>query len=377
MFSRNHIYKHLSGFSLIEVLLGMAMGLLAVLVIMQTLSFSESRTRAIISGDDAQNNGAIALYGIQHEIQQAGYGLGSPKLFGCNLLLRPNVTLSRIAPVSINHGSIPKGDPNTDSVLVIYGNTNGTAEEDVIISHPSSTVYAMSSPSFFSAGDYVIAVPNLRSSPCNLILDRVVGVADYPSPNMKVSIGSKSDMAQGTVLNLGKSPQVLAYAIRANTLTVCKMVDIQVGSSPPLDQGKNCMDSAQINDSSVWVPLANNIVSLRAQYGRDTSSGVMDGIVDVYDQAGISPGNTGSISTECEVARILAIRLALVARSEQKAAAGTTAHPPSWAGGAITPIDLTKKPNGTANADWQNYRYKTFQTLVSLKNVLHPRASPC
>ena len=79
------------------------------------------------------------------------------------------------------------------------------------------------------------------------------------------------------------------------------------------------------------------------------------------------------------VARIKAVRVAVVARSSLKERPSTPggvcdATPsasapnyPQWAGGAI---DVTKNPDGTANADWMCYRYKVYQTTIPLRNIM-------
>ena len=104
----------------------------------------------------------------------------------------------------------------------------------------------------------------------------------------------------------------------------------------------------------MWPAIASNIVSLRAEYGRDTSA-PPDAIVDLYDQT--QPG------TACGWAAVYALRIALVARSAQFDKAVLTSTAPTWMGSANTPVVLT------ADDNWQHYRYKVFQTVVPIRNV--------
>lgn len=360
MLLNSHLVRHrASGFSLVEIMVGMVIGLLGILVIMQVFSVSEARKRTTTSGDDAQNNGAIALYGLQRDIQQSGYGISSYHLIGCNVQLRTGVTLNTIAPVTINHASIPAGDANTDTLLVVYGTSNGATEGDGITSQPAAEVaatysaaspqiYAMQSQISFVTGDQVIAEPQVRSSPCNLILDRVTAISTASTANIIVAAGV-SAMSGGTLYNLGQVPKVQAYAIRSGNLTVC---DYMVN---------DCSLAANTGNTAIWVPIASSIVSMRAQYGRDTNSNPMDGVVDVYDQT--TPTN------ECGWMKASAIRLVLVARSSQKDPNVVTTSVPPWLGDATNPIDLTKNPDGSTNPNWQNYRYRTFQTSVPIRNI--------
>jgi type IV pilus assembly protein PilW len=100
------------------------------------------------------------------------------------------------------------------------------------------------------------------------------------------------------------------------------------------------------------VPIADNIVTVRAQYGRDTDG---DGYVNVYDvTAPAAPRN------------VVAIQIAVVARSgqlEKNAVAPTTLQ--LWNGGTVAnggaiPLDTAA----------QQYRYKVYQTTVPLRNVI-------
>ena len=107
------------GFSLVELLVGLVIGMIGVVIMMQIFSVSEGYKRTTTGGDDAQNNGAIGLYGLQRDLRQAGQGTNSfnglvppgaaASLIGCNVTLRAGVTINANAPVTINHASIPAG----------------------------------------------------------------------------------------------------------------------------------------------------------------------------------------------------------------------------------------------------------------------------
>ena len=134
----------------------------------------------------------------------------------------------------------------------------------------------------------------------------------------------------------------------------------------------DCGLDANKENASIWVPIASNIVSMKAQYARDTS-GTMDAIPDVFDQT--APANG------CDWARIPAVRLAIVARSSQyekelvtttAANAGSPVNAPSWAGNDTNPIVANTGylgPNAAADEPWKHYRYKVFQTIVPIRNV--------
>ena len=61
-----------TGFGLIEIMVSLVIGMLAVIVMLQVFSLSEERKRTTTSGGDAQTNGNINLYRLQKDIRQAG-----------------------------------------------------------------------------------------------------------------------------------------------------------------------------------------------------------------------------------------------------------------------------------------------------------------
>lgn len=349
--------KRFTGFSLVEIMVAMVIGMFGIIVMMQVFALSEERKRATTGGGDAMTEGVMALYALQRDVRMAGYGIGDVKVLGCNVVLRAGVTLNATAPVTVNHASITGQDANTDTLLVVYGNSNGSPQGDSITA-AGTIIYGVQTPSSFVADDRVIAAPQVRPAPCTLTLNTVAaGASVTVTTSVPMSIAD-------TLFNLGQAPKAVAYAIRSGNLTAC---DYMVN---------DCGNPANNGSGAIWVPIANNIVSLRAQYGRDTALvGTMDGIVDVYDQA--TPDPTVTPNTACGWARISAIRLALVARSAQFEKTAVTTAAPVWdgtpagnpPGSASAAIDVSKNPDGTANATWQNYRYKVFQTVVPIRNI--------
>lgn len=336
------------GFSLVEILVGMGIGMIGIVVIMQVFTLSEGQRRTTSSGGDAQTSGAIAMSSLERDIRQAGYGIASLNLLGCDLLQPNGITVPVIAPVSINPAIIPAGDANSDIVAVVYGNANAAAEGDFINGHPAGTppamtTYSVRTPTNFTLNDFVIAEPPARPAPCNLTLTQINAAAG--ATTVSVNAGHPTSASQGVLYNLGQRPRILVYAVRGGNLTVCDYT------------ATDCSAVGSIANSTVWSPIAENIVSLRAQYGRDTTA-PMDGVADVYDQT-----IPVTVPAGCGWARASALRLALVARSGQYDKDDITTAAPNWAGAAGNPIDLSGDTN------WRHYRYKMFQTVVPLRNV--------
>lgn len=348
-----------TGFSLVEIMVGMVIGMLSIIIMMQMFSAFENQKRTTSSGDDAQNSGAIALHHLQRDIQQSGYGISRIDLLGCQVLLRTGGTLSAIAPLTIYPAGmvdppIPAGDANTDTLLVVYGNGNGPVEGEDIdsgsVAGAISNFTTHNTPSSIPA-DNVIAGLGQQSSSCSLTLGIVT---DVTGNSVTMSASGVNSVTVGTLYNLGREPKVLAYAIRSGNLTVCDYMSA------------NCGDNTKKNDASVWVPIASDIVSMRAQYGRDDTS-PMDGIVDVYDQT--------TPATSCGWAKAPAVRIALVARGVvqgKKVTTGTLAWP-QWSGSTVAANNPTAVPlqlsANLSDTKWQLYHYKVFETIVPLRNV--------
>jgi type IV pilus assembly protein PilW len=330
-------------------------------------SVFESRKRAVSNGGDAQTNGALAFQQIQRDISQAGFGFSAASIFHCKTTWKVAsgssiVTPVRLAPVTINPGAaiIPAGDPNTDTMLVVYGNTNGQPQGNAI-SAQTPGVYTVQMPTAFAVRDRVIAAPAACAS--DLVLDEISAVS---SNTVSVNTGG----AGAVLYNLGPAPVILAYAIRGGNLTVCDYIQ------------NDCGIAANKDKTAIWAPIASNIVSLRALYWRDTATPDMDGIPDAngHDQAGGASG--------CDWARISAIGVALVARSGEydkdivtatARNAPAVANAPGWTGNAVAPLIAATGslgPDQAADEPWKHYRYKVLESVIPIRNVAWMGAVP-
>jgi type IV pilus assembly protein PilW len=350
-----------AGFSLVEIMVGLLISMLAIIVVLQVFSVFESRKRTLGNGGDAQTNGALAFQQIQRDISQAGYGFSAGSVFYCNVSWTVAsgsliTTPVRLAPVTINPGTaiIPAGDANTDTMLVMYGNTNGQPQGNPI-SARTSAVYTVQMPTAFAIRDKVIAAPAACGS-TTLLIDEITAVA---ANTVTLATGSA-----GTVLyNLGPAPVILAYAIRGGNLTVCDYLQ------------NDCGIAADKDKAAIWAPVASNIVSMKAVYWRDTTVPDMDGFPDADGHDRTAPENN------CDWVRISAIGMALVARSGEydkgivtatSRNAPATLNAPSWTENATAPLigaTGTLGPDQTADEPWKHYRYKVLEAVVPIRNV--------
>ncbi|MDR2614574.1 MAG: PilW family protein [Candidatus Accumulibacter sp.] len=343
------------GFSLIEVMVALVIGMIGVLIIMQVARTAEAQKRATTGAGDSQTNGALAMHSVQRDIRQAGYGFSSLSAVGCPLTIpgpgpgREDLALDVLAPVTIIPSDddapvpiedMPKGDIGTDTLFIVYGNSVAPPEGDTIVSvEPlgDRQRVGVTSAANFKNGDWIFVAPPSPEPGCALTL----GKAEVHAPTVDVRDAS-ADMGR-SLFDLG-SPRIVAYAVRNGNLITCDYMQ------------------ADCNTVDNWTVVANGVVGLRAQYGHDTGS---PGDIEAWDQ--VSPVLSAPSKQErfaCAWARISAIRLALVVRSGERQREEVSAALPRWMGGGEdgAPIELT-------NPDWKHYRYQVYETVMPLRNI--------
>jgi type IV pilus assembly protein PilW len=358
------------GFSLIEIMLGLLIGMVSVVIVLQVFSRSDVAKRITNSGNDAQINAMLALNLLERELRQAGHGINAFALLGCSLSDGKTLNLSALGPVTINPSTslVPAGDAHTDTLLIVSGNSSSPAEGDPTTAATVTTSYQVTTASNFAKDDHVIAAESTPSSSCALNLAKVDSIS---GSTLSVSNGQSG---HSVVYNLGASPSVKAYAVRSGNLTVCDY------------RSHDCGSSSDTGDADIWVPVVSQVVSLRAQYARDANSGItgsssaMTGVVDTYDQT--TPGgssDTASIPVHCRWARIIGVRMAVVGRSTHYDKEQPTGASPTWSGssantsststlGTVNPTALPIDLSGLSN--YEHYRYKLLESAVPLRNII-------
>jgi type IV pilus assembly protein PilW len=323
------------GFSLPEIMIGMVIGMIGIIVIMQVTSVFEKQKSTTTSGDDAQNSGAIALYGMQKEISQAGWGITKPELNG-RPLQAPFTLINQLFPVMVNPPQLVGiGDPDTDTLMLVYGSSN-TSEGGKITNDKAELPYKVGTgtgtgqPSDggkgFTVGDWVIPSQSGVTATHNLfqVVDPggtagVVAVNGLPP----LLVFSYLNANYPRLFNLGATPSITAYAIINGSLSTCDYFN------------NDC-----VGNPGAWQQLAGNIITMRAQC--ESSSGV---------------------------------RIALVSRSTQRDTQDVSNTPPTW-NPLNTVADVIATP-ANWGPDWRKYRYKTFEAVIPIRNAIWAGALGC
>ena len=109
--------------SLVELMVGLMVGLLVILAASGSLSFFETQRSTAVSGNGAMNSGVMAGYLLQRDLRNAGVGLMNATQLACNTLnLYYNGTTpadgAAVAPVQIVDGGA-----GPDSVTVFFADS--------------------------------------------------------------------------------------------------------------------------------------------------------------------------------------------------------------------------------------------------------------
>jgi type IV pilus assembly protein PilW len=353
----------MSGMSLMEILIAMAIGLIGIVVITQTYLVNENYKRSTLSAGGAQTNGALALYMIERDARMGGWGVAWSSVLGCDPVRwyydgdytnPPAGTLPSFRPVPV---SIADGGAGPDTITVVYG----TGTERVIPSTLASTmaspgaVLAVDNSEGFSSvpGDLALVVQNnlcAMLQVTNAAGSQIEHQANATAPYNPAGGGSLPAFgANALVFNLGR-PVVNVYSINDSALQLWSLFTATSSTVVP-------------SYTATPSTAVEHIVDLQAEYGKDTAGG--DGTVDSYDN--VTPANAA------EWQQVLSIRIGVLARSEHYVKPDAPGGPctatvaaPTWAGGAFpAPGDFTDTANQA-----RCYGYRVFESVVPLRNMI-------
>jgi type IV pilus assembly protein PilW len=360
------------GVTLIELMVGLLIGMLAILVISQVLLVSEGQKRTTTSGADAQLNGALSLFAIQRDIQSAGYGFtSSPGIVGCPISARYN-------------GAAPAGFPAAMAPVFITAKAArpvGSVGDSIRVLSSSKTSYAVPTrvvaPGIAAGGQSVAVAATLGFA----VGDIAVVAADAVQPCwvFEVTAGlaaTQLPRADNARWNATGTP-TQAYGDGSVVLNLGGLIDNRYEIN--VVNGVNVLQVTSFGLDGAGAPtwttrdVQTGVVGLQAYYGRDTS-GPTDGIVDVYDTT--TPANNA------DWLRVMSVRLIVVARSGQYEKEIVTPANPSWevgsapattgsfTCGASQCVTIDVGANAAGDVEAKHYRYKVFETIVPLRNMM-------
>src|SRR3979409_1551457 len=81
------------GFSLVELMVAMVIGLIGMIIIFQVFEVSEGIKRTTTGGGDAQQSGAIAMYVLEHDVRNSGMAFNDTPWAGCSIIGYDNMVV--------------------------------------------------------------------------------------------------------------------------------------------------------------------------------------------------------------------------------------------------------------------------------------------
>lgn len=375
-----------SGFSLVEIMVGLVIGMLAILVMMQVFAVFEGQKRTTTGGSDALQNGSYSMYLLEGHLRAAGSGFAigtTPNILGCPIggiaapaFMAPAPPAARMIPVLIADG----GGGASDSITVIFGTASGIANR-VGFSGATAvgdTSIPVTSTFGFNLNDLVLAVDQVGVMPATCTIEQITAAPPVVPGPMAVTGLDSAYSASSLLVNLGPGPTGAADA-NANgpVLTQFAVLNNPAGSA---SFSLAALDMLR-RSPGLGAPtaLADNVVNIQAQYGVDTTVPAADDVIDAW----VEPTGVWAAAalTPAQIVQIKAIRLGIVVRSgliEKKTPGGacttTTVAPVPLpavaAAGTIPARPATPAMDTTGITDFGCYRYKVFETVIPIRNVI-------
>jgi type IV pilus assembly protein PilW len=339
-------------------MVGLVIGLIATLVIAQVYATFEGQKRSTSGGADAQTNGALALYAIQRDAGNAGFGLpvsdSTVNVLNCPIgtTIDPDgagaLAAIDIFPVAITDGGAGAG--NTDSLTFRFGAglyNMGTGVTK--ISALAGSILTVSNSLACKVGD--IAVVMDGSLICN---SAVVSAVTDPT-HITLLAPPAAVVAGASIACLGAP--TTATTPGAWNEDVYSVVNNEL----------------QLTQNGGVMSVASDIVNIQAQYGI-SNVGTSDTITSWVDAA----GGTWAAPSVANRNRIKAIRIAIVARNGQLEKVNVTnacssliaASPTGLCAWAGTVADSAPAIDVSNDANWQRYRYRVFTAIIPLRSMI-------
>ncbi len=390
------------GFSLVELMVGVAIGLIAMLVVFQVLSVWDASRRTTNAGSSAQVAGTVALYNLEHDIRIAGWGFGSNpgKAVGSGGCLdvnvynsaNPSLTTFNLVPVQITH---TVGSP--DAITILYGGSALLSDMQAFVNSSAIGKKTLSNTGFQAEDLVVVADPG---GTCDLV--QVTGWLNAVSnpPNQDDSTTFYHDPASGPNSVTGHAytynrPGGTIGAYNSGNLFNLGSTSDSTGKYLPVYKKWYVKAGGTLAWMDLWggsaaADVTEGIVDMKVQYGIDGVDGTApDNNISATEWTASSP--VVSDPSNHDWSKVLAVRIALIARSQKyekpdpTAGCNATTTLPTWSGATVpatSPTSVTAAPfvmtdvNGAAPAlsngpnDWRCYRYRVYEKVIPIRNAI-------
>jgi type IV pilus assembly protein PilW len=345
------------GFSLIEIMVGVVIAMIAVLVIYQVFAAAEGIKRNTTSAGDAQQNGLLASFMLGVELANASNGVAMAwqKLQSCPTTANAATTLRPI-PILISDGG---GPTIPDQFVVNYSVSNlAIAPAPFKAASGTNAPYVVHAPIGFRVGDIVVAISGGSPGAGTCAVSSIVAAGS----NLTPSTGPPDESAGQVTLAHTNAPFAFtddAFLLNMGPASNAQRVLYDVDVNGVLRSTSLWDPNGAAAVAPVPNPLASNIVNMKLLYG-------IDNVGDGFLHAWVTP--TGPWSDANVLAadaptlrRIKAVRLGIIVRGEQwdRDAPDVTAH---------LFDDAIPFSQAFLRSGGGNYRYRWYETIIPMRN---------
>ena len=361
-----------NGFTLVEVMVGLALSMLSMLIILQLFSVSDARKRVTTGAAEAQQTANVSIYQIGRTIRLGGAGLAqASNVWGCPIqasrggvqilpaaaafpapFASVNQTI-RAIPVLIFPAAAPDGQ--SDVVVVVASNSETGQAELQMVGPPKTTGLTLQRSNGVRALDLILMTSPGAVANCQIAqVDTTFNAATAPNTLPLGSTGTNYNTAAGlaggiynagsVALHLGRTPMFTMFGINANN---------------SLEQ----YDLLQLSGTATSV-IADGVFDLRARYGVVDASGNGPITWQSPTTAGwqVADLTAGTAAALALVDRIRAVRISMVFRSTEPVK--DTSPPTSYTMFPdASPITVSIPTAG------QLYRYQVYDSVIPLRNL--------
>jgi type IV pilus assembly protein PilW len=394
-----------AGLSLIEMMVGMAVGLIASLVIMKSFSSSEIYRRNISGSGDALQSAAIAAQRLDMVIQESGAGLArGSKVWGCKLLV--SVGGSTILPRAAAFPAPFSGVEKTLRAVPAAILDGGASASDTILVMAADSAAGNRALTFSSTGTTLVVSPTpalgmgLKTTTDSTLYDLFLAVPqDVPNdpgdcrmvqaattfapvtPTADASLGASAGLKVATVSSSDIPLNAASYGNVDATIVSKAPAAFHMG----LRNGPTfALLGVNSNGELVQYDVLNrmdpqvfgeNIFLIKARYGLDDGVGGVDNdnAVDEWvspSEAGWSMADLmdGKLATQQKIGYIKAIRIAMVIRSSQP----VSTDAPISKLLLFQDLPEARRFSRDLTTDEQRYQYQIYEWVIPLRNMKAP-----
>lgn len=382
--SAQRIERSQRGFSLVELMISIVIGMLALVFATRLMTSAERNRQAALGGSESMQNGMQALFAINKDAAQAGWGLNDPLVAGCDTVLHDTggfalATAKRgtddVTPLAAALIESNNGGPDRLS-LYAGSSITGTGAVGLSADYAGSgaTLQVDRIPFGFTTGDAIVVVPE-SGGQC-----AIAQIAAIPTPEDNVQLFSIA-ANEGNRFNGADGLGVTYKAGAARVMNLGPAATLSLHTWSVENNFLLLRATDMAGTAATGKAVIGNIVSLKAQYGFDTrgSFDPEQGMqVKEWSPAMIDADGDGVVGNAGDHQRIAALRIAIIARSKEPERPGSDGSCHASPDSTMT-VFATEEPKGVdavpmtavlgPGADAKCYRYRVFESIVPLRNL--------